>query len=123
MPSADDPKGLFESGKPPEGGFFQNFAIMIPSEAMHFPIQIEDPLGVPIYAGCGAEGLCACTGRCRVIIGHTTDPIKMAAYRESIKKHNEDVGKFHTYRETYGGNWEGDSIQFITNRKKDDPTT
>lgn len=34
----------------------------------------EPPKRIPIYRGCGANGPCFCTGRCRDIVGYR-DPI------------------------------------------------
>lgn len=99
--------------------YFKNFAMIIPSQAIKFEEQVEDPLGVPIYAGCPAKGdLCACTGRCKVIIGHTTDPERLATYRKQIKEYN-DFWKGGGLQKLYGERkWDGEEITFITYRKQ-----
>jgi hypothetical protein len=98
--------------------YLSNFGMFIPNEAFKFEDIVEDPLGAPIYADCPAKGeLCACTGKCRVVIGHTTEPERLSAYRERIKKLNEfqKGGMQNLYGER---KWDGGSeIEFITNRK------
>lgn len=75
-----------------EDNYLKNYGIMIPKGVTSFESLCEkaDPNGVPIYADCPANGgLCACTGACRVIVGHDQDPIRVQAYRERVKMNNE----------------------------------
>lgn len=94
------PEWFKEIDKMEPGGMFSNFAILIPTGPAERFEMVEDPLGVPIYADCPAKGeACACTGRCQIIIGHTTDPEKLASYRKDIRKYNEFVGgQFEFYK-------------------------
>lgn len=94
-----------------DDSFMRNFGMIIPKQAYKIEERIEDPLGVPIYAGCPAAGLCACTGRCRMIIGHTSDPERLATYREEIRKHNEFL-KAGGMQKIYGHRtWDDNSEQ------------
>lgn len=70
----------------------RNFGMLIPSKSVSPEIN-PDPNGVPVYAQCPANGLCACTGACRKIIGYDTDPEKVRAYHESIGRYNELMKK------------------------------
>lgn len=65
----------------------KNFGMIIPTTAFD-PYHKPDPNGVPIYDKCQSEGWCACTGKCRKIIGYNTDPECVKAYHEQIEKIN-----------------------------------
>lgn len=91
----------------PDDNYLKNFAMMIPLEPTKFEEDKPDPNGVPIYAGCPSDGLCACTGACRKILGYDTDPEKVRLYHESIeirnkimKKWREDLFKGEFTRDT-----------------------
>lgn len=75
-------------------GFLKNFGMIIPKEPVKIEDAVPDPNGVPIYAKCPSSGLCACTGRCRVIVGYDTDPEKVKAYHEDIAKQNEAMKEY-----------------------------
>lgn len=79
--------------------FPENFGMLIPMQAFHVPEMVEDPRGAPIYRGCGiAPGdWCACTGRCREVVGWSQDPAKLAIHREEIKKYNDNRHKVIDY--------------------------
>jgi len=72
--------------------FMKNYGMIIPQGAFTVPEMVEDPRGAPIYKGCDAE-LCACTGRCKEIVGWSQDPEKLAAHRDYIKQYNERRNK------------------------------
>lgn len=61
---------------------------MIPKEAVSMEIK-ADPNGVPIYAKCPSDGLCACTGACKKILSYDTDPDRVKAYQEGIEQRNK----------------------------------
>jgi hypothetical protein len=65
----------------------KNFGILIPQKAMDI-YEKPDPNGVPIYAKCPSNGLCACTGACRKILGYDTAPDKIAAYHADVERRN-----------------------------------
>lgn len=66
----------------------KNFAIIIPSGPLKTSLQEPDSKGKPIYAGCKSNGPCACTGRCRVIVGYDTRPEVVEDYIKKIDAHN-----------------------------------
>lgn len=69
------------------------WGMCIPQEPFSLEIK-PDPNGVPIYDKCPANGdLCACTGKCRRIIGYDTDPEKVAVYHEEVRQYNERIKK------------------------------
>jgi len=84
--------------------FMKNFALIIPQEAFEVPEMVEDPRGAPILKGCDAIGGCACTGRCKEVIGWTQDPEALAAHREYIKWYNTPVKIDYGERK-----WEGNT--------------
>ncbi len=67
---------------------FKNFGMVIPQGPVEFPKMVEDPNGAPIYRGCNAK-VCACTGRCKEIIGYSQDPEDLLLYRELIEEYNK----------------------------------
>ncbi len=71
-----------------EDDFRKNYGIMIPMGTISVDIK-ADPNGVPIYAKCPSTGLCACTGACKKILSHDTDPDKIKAYHEDIARRNQ----------------------------------
>lgn len=76
-----------------ENDFLKNYGMLIPLEATKIEEIKADPNGVPIYAGCPSNGLCACTGKCKKIIGYNTDPDKIKAYHEDIERRNNYLAK------------------------------
>lgn len=65
----------------------ENFGLFIPQRPIYI-YETPDPNGVPIYAKCPSNGLCACTGACRKILGYDTDSEKVAAYHADIERRN-----------------------------------
>lgn len=72
----------------------KNFGMLIPQQAWEPPKMVEDPNGAPIYRGCDAS-LCACTGRCKEIIGYSQDPEDLRNYRERIERYNQPRKPFN----------------------------
>jgi len=86
-----------------DNDFMKNFGMIIPLEATKIEDAKPDPNGVPIYAGCPSNGLCACTGACKKILGYDTDPEKVKAYHENIARQNQAMKE---YREKlFNGKW------------------
>lgn len=91
-----------------EYDYLKNFGMIIPTEAFERSEMVEDPRGAPILKGCQAIGGCACTGRCKEIIGWTQDPKALAEHREYIKWYNKPVHIDYGERRWEGGKqiWE-----------------
>lgn len=67
----------------------QNFAMIIPQGENNRKKLEEDPRGAPVYAPCPAgDGLCACTGACKRIVGYSKSPEDIKKYREQIEAFN-----------------------------------
>lgn len=78
-----------ELGKVQTESPLQNFAMMIPQGENNRKKLEEDPRGAPVYAPCPAgDGLCACTGACKRIVGYSQSPEDIKKYREQIEAFN-----------------------------------
>ena len=71
-----------------EDNYLKNYGMMIPQQAVDLTIK-PNPNGVPIYAKCPSDGLCACTGACRKILGYDIDPVKVQQYHDRIAERNQ----------------------------------
>lgn len=91
-----------------EDNFRNNYGMMIPLGFTEMEDIKADPNGVPIYAGCPANGPCACTGKCKKIIGYDTNPDKIKAYYEDIERRNKLLKE---RRSSFGGNFKYKNIE------------